>query len=810
MAYIKSRKHAVARALPPFGSAAAAATLLALSAPVSAQTATGPSANVAATSTASTLQEIKVQETMGDFKVDDSANPKFTAPLVDTPQTIQIIPQTLMREQGATTLTEALRNTPGAGAFYLGENGSTSTGDSIYLRGFDASSSIFVDGIRDLGSISRDVFNIDQVEVVKGPSGTDIGRSSPTGYINLITKKPMLENSFSGSLSYGSADFSRATIDWNRVINKEDGSGTAFRLNAVGQDGGVAGRDMVSNKHWAIAPSVAFGLNTPTRVFLDYLHVDQNNVPDGGVPTIGLPGYTTPDALLINSPILRRTFLNNAAPVRSANFYGTSSDFDNVTADMFTARIEHDITPDMTIRNITRYGKTSQDYMLTSFMLGGLAATRVGNSNTYQGTVPAVTAGFINTPNPALPATWTVTRNLPTNKDQDNTIFVNQTSLAAKFNTGSFSHTSNIGLELISEQQEASNYFSPGFAGVNTTFAPIGSWPVANLYNPNPYVSGYNRVANGTGSYGKTDTISLYGFDTMKINEQWQLTGGLRYDHYSTSYSATALTLALPARTITPTDLDTSGDLWTGKIGLVYKPAENGSIYAAYGTSAQPPGGANFSLAAAGTGNSASRTDFKPQEASTYEIGTKWDVLNKHLALTGALYRTEVRNEVVQDPTTLLYYQTGKKQVQGIELGVAGAITDRWGISAGYTTMDTSITSGPAVTASGENVLAYTPKNAFTLWTSYQLPFGLTLGGGARYNGKLERGTDGAVGTPAYTDAYWVFDAMASYRINKNVEIQFNIYNIFNEQYVASINKSGYRYLPGVPRSGRITANFAF
>ena len=105
-----------------------------------------------------------------EYKVDDSANPKFTAPLVDMPKTIQVIPKQVMREQGATTLTEALRNTPGAGAFFLGENGNTTTGDAIFMRGFDASGSIFVDGIRDVGSISRDVFNLEQIEVVKGPA----------------------------------------------------------------------------------------------------------------------------------------------------------------------------------------------------------------------------------------------------------------------------------------------------------------------------------------------------------------------------------------------------------------------------------------------------------------------------------------------------------------------------------------------------------------------------------------------------------------------------------------------------------------
>ncbi|MET3495904.1 catecholate siderophore receptor Fiu [Variovorax boronicumulans] len=797
MAYIKSRKHAVARAVPHL-SGAAAATLMAFAAPA------------ALAQTGGALPEVRVQDSAGaDYKTDTSANPKFTAPLVNTPQTIQVIKEQVIREQGATTLTEALRNSPGVGTFFLGENGNTNTGDAVFMRGFDSSSAIFVDGIRDLGSVSRDVFNIEQVEVVKGPSGTDVGRTSPTGYINLVTKKPKLEDSFLGSISLGSADFKRGSIDWNKSLSSANGIGAAFRLNAVTEDGGVAGRDMVNNKRTAIAPSLALGLNSPTRIFLDYLHVKQNNVPDGGVPTIGLPGYSTPDATAIRRGLARRTYLNAAQRVDSSNFYGTSSDFDNVTADMFTARIEHDLTPDITIRNTTRYGKTSQDYMLTAFMGGGLTSVN------GVGTLPAANAGFLNTVIPTIPGSWTLTRNLPTNKDQENTIFTNQTSVSAKFNTGSISHSFNGGVEFIRETQRANNFYAPGFAGVGTTLAAAGSWPVANLYNPNPYVSGYNRIPNGTGSDGSTDTIGLYAFDTLKFNEQWQLTAGLRYDHYSTTYNATALALARSGNgpqtaTVTPTSLKLSDNLLSGKIGLVYKPTENSSVYAAYGTAAQPPGGANFTLAAGGTGNSAARTDFLPQKAKTYEVGTKWDVLNKRVALTAALYRTEVSNEVVQDTVSQQYFQTGKKRVQGIELGVSGAITDNWGVTSGFTTMNTRVLSGPSVLADGSTALAYTPKKAFTLWTTYQLPFGLSLGGGARYNGKLMRGSDGAVGTPSYVDSYWVFDAMASYRVNKNVDIQFNVYNLFDKDYVAAINKSGYRYTPGTPRSYKVTANFAF
>ena len=133
-----------------------------------------------------------------------------------------------------------------------------------------------------------------------------------------------------------------------------------------------------------------------------------------------------------------------------------------------------------------------------------------------------------------------------------------------------------------------------------------------------------------------------------------------------------------------------------------------------------------------------------------------------------------------------------------------------WLISAGYARMDTEVSNGKVVTASGINNLSYTPKDTFTAWTSYTLPLGLKIGGGARYVGKLLRGTDGAVGTPAFADAYWVVDAMASYPLSKNIDLQLNVYNLADKNYIAQINKSGYRYTPGAPRSASLTANIKF
>ncbi len=138
------------------------------------------------------------------------------------------------------------------------------------MRGFDSSSSIYVDGIRDLGSITRDVFNLEQIEVTKGPSGPDYGRTSPTGAINLITKQPFLHNANTASISYGTASQRRITSDLNLIVSPD----SAFRLNIMGQDSGVPGRNNVKNKRWGLAPSAAFGLGTSTRVFVN-LHIYQ-------------------------------------------------------------------------------------------------------------------------------------------------------------------------------------------------------------------------------------------------------------------------------------------------------------------------------------------------------------------------------------------------------------------------------------------------------------------------------------------------------------------------------------------------------
>jgi catecholate siderophore receptor len=696
------------------------------------------------------------------FRAEHASSPKYTEKLVDTAQSVQVIKKELFEQQGALTLTEALRNTPGVGAFFLGENGNTNTGDAIFMRGFDTSGSIFVDGVRDIGSVSRDVFNLEQIDVVKGPAGTDNGRGSPTGSVNLVTKKAHMAQGVAASLTGGSGSQKRATADLNTVLNAE--RGIALRLNVLAQDAETPARDVVRNKRWAVAPSIGFGLNGPTRVHVDYLHVDQDNIPDGGVATIGLPGYASPDPT--------RPFISNAAPVDPKNFYGSTSDYDKVTADMATVRVEHEFAPNLRLQNISRYGRTSQDYLLTAWM---------------------ASAANLKTPVQSDPSTWTVARSTRTVKDQENRILTNQTTLTSQFDTGAVAHTLVTGLEFSNESQ-----ITYGLTG-------LGSMAPANLYRPNPSdpVTDFNPVRTGAYNEGEINTQSLYAFDTVKLGERWIFNGGVRLDHFSGDYTVVALT----NNVLVPTRFSVGETLVNGKASILYKPTADSSVYAMVASSKAPPG-SGFTVS--GNANSAQNPIYEPQKTVTTEVGGKLDLLRQKLSLSAALFRTEVKNEVEQDPVDLKYYQTGKKRVQGIELGATGELAPNWLVSAGYLYMDTSVEAGRLVTAGGENVLTYTPKSTFTAWTAYDLGNGFKVGGGARFSDKLMRGTDGAVGTPAWTDSYWVFDAMASYRISQNVDLRLNVYNLSDERYVANINKSGYRYTPGAPRSASLTANFRF
>ncbi len=737
MAHIRSRKHSKP------------VHLLALLA------ASVPAAGMAQQTT--TLPTVTVKEAPEvPYKADKSANEKMTAPLVDTPKTIQIIKKEVLEEQGAVTLMEALRNTPGI-TMQMGENGNTSAGDTFQMRGFSLQQSTFVDGIRDLGAVTRDTFNLEQVEIVKGAAGAETGRGASSGFINLISKQAHLgdENSASGTIGTGSRK--RATVD----LNKQLSDTSAFRLNAMAQDSGVDGRDFVENKGYGVGLSYVTGLGTPTRLHLFSQHLRQKNVPDGGIPAIGYEGFTS---------------IPNAAKVRRENYYGSPNDQEKVDADMITAKIEHDLGQGTTIRNITRFGKTHMDRTLTGIIgitSANTAATAVN---------PAVVA--------ANPATWLVARSRQ-RVDQENTILANQTSVNTEFSAGGMQHSLAAGVELLHEKQNA---FDHGTA--------VGTTPSANLYNPNPFQTMANfggRTGGVTG--GSTNTISAYAFDNAKLNDRWSINGGLRADVYKLS---TENVTAAGARTA----LEDSRSLISWSVGSVYKPAENGSVYASYATSANPPGGNNFQLSA--TGGNQANAALDPQKTETFELGTKWELMNKRLNVAAAVFRTTNDKQVTTDTITNASVQEGKTQVQGIELSAVGQITNFWQITAGLAKTSTKQINQQTATTATTGV-RWSPDLTATVWTSYQLDK-LTLGVGARYSSEAKRfvNATGAPGNLPNVPSYWVADAMVAYQLTDKVSLRLNVYNLFDDEYLMAVNNGGGRLALGAPRSAALTANFKF
>lgn len=723
------------------------------------------------------------------YKAEKASSTKLTQPLVNTPQTLVVVKKELFQQQAATTLSDTLRNTPGI-TMLMGENGNTATGDSIFMRGFDTQGSIFVDGIRDLGTISRDTFNTEQVEIAKGPAGADNGRGSSSGYINLSSKQATQEDFSTGNLTLGSGSHKRATLDLNRQLSDS----SAVRVNLLKQDSGVAGRDEVEDNRTGIATSLALGLGTATRAYLNLFHVEQENLPDGGIPTVGLAGYYNAafDAdVSANFPNGGPNAGKTLAPVDSSNFYGSKNDFDDVKATMVTAKIEHDLSDKTTLRNTSRFGQSTQDYLLTG----------VNAITTTTGTGAAAVA----IPDPA---NWTISRSRQ-GKDQQNQILTNQTQLTTSVEVAGLKHDISSGIEFIYESQRN-----------NTLALPTGTTQVAaNLYNPSTADSFVNPVKTGASTDGSTITSGVYLLDTIHLNEQWQLNASARFEHYKTetdtvSIQGSATPQTIPVGTKLGSSVETSDNLASYKLGALYKPAANGSVYLSYATSQLPPGGSNFTLSE--TANNINNPNLDPQKGTNLELGTKWDLLDNRLALTAAVFESTNENEIATDPDGTAT-QVGERQVRGIELGAVGAITSAWQISAGASYMDSEIARGNRVANANPTdggVIQWTPELTFTLWNTYELPMGLTLGGGVRYVDTVSRSSSTTINlaktSVVEVPDYWVVDAMASYPVTPYVDVQLNVYNLLDEEYMAALNNGGSRYFLGTPRSFRLGVNVQF
>jgi catecholate siderophore receptor len=398
------------------------------------------------------------------------SSPKYTEPLRDTPQTITVIPKAVIEEQGATTLRDVLRNVPGL-TLAAGEGGNPA-GDNLTLRGFSARNDIFIDGVRDISPQSRDPFNIEQVEVVKGPASVFSGRGSTGGTINLVSKAPTRDRLVGGTLNLGSDDTRRVTADINTPLTDRIG----FRFNFLAHDSGVADRNAVENQRWGVAPSLAFGLGTPTRLTLSYFKIKQDNLSDYGIPWVPATHNTLAE------------FRDRPAPVPRETFYGLKTrDFEKLNSDLATVKVEHDFGDRATVRNQFRYDRSTRDSMATPPRFAGNDSTTINREM----------------------RSWIT----------EDEIWDNQTDVQARFSTGGINHTFVSGIDLAHE----------GNIRVTRT-APNMPTTLLNP-NPNDIFTGAITISPLIGDIS-ADSIAVYAFDTVNLHPKFELSGGLRWDYF--------------------------------------------------------------------------------------------------------------------------------------------------------------------------------------------------------------------------------------------------------------------------------------
>jgi len=680
-------------------------------------------------------QQVRTLETVEatGSRIPDSASPKFTVALVNTPKSVTVIPQDIIQQRGVTSLLDVLRTTPGI-TLGSGEGG-TPMGDRPFIRGYEASTDMMIDGVRDLGRFAHESFNIEQVEVAKGPGSAYSGRGSTGGSINMVSKKPLNEERASASIGLGSDAYRRVTLDNNYLISPN----IALRLNAMAHEAQPPGRDIKSAERWGLAPSITFGLNNAFQATLSYYLLRQDDMPDQGHPM---------------DPVT-----NQPVKVRRGNFYGVwGRDERRNDADTGTLELNYTFDNGITIRNLTRRGETISQYIFSRPTIH-------------------IPTGLVN-------------RASRTGNRRSRTL-ANQTDVHGQLATGPITHNFAAGLEF-SREELHTGATVPAGASIDVDRT--------DLHNPTPWdpytgpgIKSFSRDYNNLTN--KTNTRAAYLFDTLEFSPQWLANLGMRFDDYDVRGGNAA------------TSPRNHSTMFNYQVGLVFKPADNGSIYTSFATSSNPSGETQGQSGGAdgapGGGLGGTRPNLDPEKNRSVELGTKWDLFDDQLALTAAVFRTEKTNQRAVDPGTGDIALIGNNRTRGFELGVSGNVTEQWSVFGGYTWLDPKMIDAGRNEQLNGRLLKFIAKHSFSVWSTYQITDDFSFGGGAYYMSGRFMNDANTISVPSY----WRFDLMASYRVNPKLDL--NVNNLTDE-IIYEGSHVGIFANVGPGRLTMLTANFRF
>ncbi len=723
---------------------------------------------------------------------DQLESPKATAALLDTPQTVTVISDQVLRKQNLLTLRDALQTLPGI-TFGAGEGGG-GYGDSINLRGYSANNDITIDGIRDSAQYSRtDPFNLQQIEVYNGANSVFNGSGSVGGTINLVSKEPRPEDLTIAQAAIGTDNYYRAAIDANERVSDLVG----VRLNAVYHHNDVPGRDVEKYKRWGVAPAVTIGMDGPTSLTLAYVHQQDRNTPLYGIPYFNndLVGGLIPGA-------------------DRSDYYGYRNlDRQDVDVDRLTATLRHQVDDHLSVRNLTRWQRVGQ-YSVTSAPQGTFCLA----SGTQPVQVAGKTSGAacttsVNGTTITIPAgQWLPSGPRGLVRDQVNQLLANQTDIRLEHGEkGAIRNVANVGVSWMVEDYR----IVTGSLLRNADGSATAPLPLLAIGNPDAdYRGPINYVATAH-SKSSTRNVAVYAFDTLELGRHVEVNAGVRWEQQHAEFDQLPVAAAPGVTQPVAAQARQANRerLFSYRAGLVYHPVQDVSLYASYGN-AKTPSSATVRLGCVSVSNAVvtNTCGVAPETARNYEVGVKAGLFGRRLELTAAAFRNERSNyRVASNDPALPTVQVldGRSRVDGIAVGASGNVSPNWTLFANYTYLDSEVRqsvsnfclANPGRNGCGNSVavpdplrgspLVQTPAHSGSLFTTYKLPFGLELGYGLTYQGAFTTYVPTLANAALLkTDDYLIHRAYLAYSFRQGLTMQLNVQNFTDEKYLTNVRNN--------------------
>jgi catecholate siderophore receptor len=708
--------------------------------------------------------------TVGYYTNSTSVATRTNTPLVDIPQSINVITKDFISDQSQQNLTDVTRYVPGVDV-HQGEGNR----DELVIRGVDSSANFFVNGFRDDVQYFRDLYNAQSVEVLKGPAAITFGRGAGGGLLNRTLKEADGRRIYEATAQTGSWGDRRVTLDAGQAINEN----VAARLN-VFYEGADAFRDFNHLERYGINPTVTLTPDDSTRIRLSYEYFHDDRTSDRGNPSQALAG-----PLPGNATATRFNPTTPFAPNGDFSAFFGSPSLNKAIATVQTgmAIIEHDFNNGLTVRNGTIVADYKKFYQ-NVYPTGGAFNGGVDPTDTF------FNLGAYNH-----------------QTDRDN-IF-NQTDFTYKTWVGALHHTLGFGTEF--GRQTGVDIRNTGVfpngtpTGINTItmnpFAPTYFGPVTFVHHfTNTNIGDGVTTADSNSKYA-LNVQSGYFRDTIDISRGLQLIGAVRYDRFDMS--------ALDMNTnIQRARLD---NLVSPAAAVIVKPRDNLSIYGAYSISYLPSTGDQFSALNGGT------LILQPQRFENKEAGLKWNI-NPKLLLQTAIFQLDRTNQPVPvpgaPPGSGLAFPNGASTIRGFEASLNGYVTDYWQAQLGYAYTDARVakdlTQAPpggvtALPILAGNRVQLVPYNQIALWNKFKFTDMWSAGVGVIYFGDSYATSDDTVRLPSFVRV----DAGLYANIDQNWKAQLTVENIFNTNYWASADGDN-NISPGQGRTVRVKAMYKF